>query len=50
MKRKLKTQCDAPTSQIKGQVVANVDKDVKQLDSHTPQVGIRIDTVTLENH
>lgn len=46
MECKLKSQCDITTSQVKRQVVANVDKEREQLNFHTSQVA----TITLENH
>lgn len=47
---KLKSQCDITTSQIKSQVVANVDKEMEQPNFHTSQVGVQIATIILENH
>lgn len=49
MEHKLKSQCDITTSQVKRQVVANVDKEREQLNFHTSQVGVQIATITLEN-
>lgn len=45
---KLKPQHDSTTSQNKRQSVANVDKDMEQLNFHTPQVEVEVGAITLE--
>lgn len=50
MECKLKSQCAVITSQMKKQVVANVDKEMERPNFQTSQVGVQIATIVLENH